>query len=244
MESRRLNLLRLQICVWTSLSVFLIACESSNTETDMPMEMVQAGFDPYCDTRPQFEFCEDFDTRDLPGIFEEQSVERAEMSIDAEDASSYPRSLLVSVESGGHGVLRHQFGDGGKLRLFGMLYVPELGDGDVEIAGFELGEYRVAFGVSSDGQLWGQEAGRRLMGEGTIPVGRWASFRWDVNLYDDGTGTAKLRFGNDFIVNVDTLTPPTSSESTIAGTVGLSEATGTWTMRFDNLTFEVKELTP
>jgi len=219
-----------------------MGCDSGGDDGATETNMVMAGVDPFCDTRPQFYFCKDFDTRTLPGVFDEQIVERADMRIDDAESSSAPRSLLVSVDAGGHAVLRHQFGVGGKLRIFGMLHVAELGDGDAEIGAFELGEYRVGFGVSSDGSLWAYEETERIPGEGTIPVGRWASFRWDVNLYDDGTGTASLRFGNDFIVSTDMLTPPVSSELAPAAAIGLSNATGAWAMRFDNLTVEVGEL--
>ena len=229
-----------------ALMVFSSGCdnghENTETETETDSPAVMDGIDPFCETRPQFYFCEDFDTGDLPGVFEEQRSNGAEMTIDDADASSAPRSLLVSVQAGGTGALRHQFGVGGKLRIFGMLHVAELGQGDVEIGAFEVGDYRVGFGVGEDGRLWAYEGGDRIPGEGTIPVGRWASFRWDVNLYDDGTGTATLRFGNDFIVSADMLGPPVSSELSPAASIGLSNATGAWAMRFDNLTVEVGEL--
>ena len=221
-----------------------MGCDKAESDVAQSSSQGQTGIDPYCDTRPQFEFCEDFDTAELPGVFDEQSIENAEMTIDEEAASSLPRSLVVSVGADGHAFLRHAFEQAGKLRLFGMLYLESLGEGDVEIADFSLGEYRVGFGVSSDGTLWAYEGNTRLEGDGTIPIGKWASFRWDVNLYEDGTGTAKLRFGNDFVVNTDALTPPGDVEAPIVSTVGLSAATGAWTMRFDNLTVEVKELTP
>lgn len=228
-----------------TLSVFLavsMGCDSNEDDGAMETNMVMAGVDPFCDTRPQFYFCEDFDTRTLPGAFDDQILERADMSIDDTESSSAPRSLLVSVSDGGNAALRHQFGEGGKLRIFGMLYLAELGDGDAKIGAFEVGDYKVGFGVSSDGRLWAYEGEQRIPGEGAIPVGRWASFRWDVNLSNDGTGTASLRFGNDFIVNTDMLTPPVSSELTPAVAIGLFDATGAWAIRFDNLTVEVGEL--
>jgi hypothetical protein len=230
--------------VWMSFLILLMGCGTNDTETDMETSIAQPGVDPYCDTRPQFGFCEDFDVRALPGVFDEQLVQRAQMTIDNEASLSPPGFLLVLVESGGQGALRHTFEPGGKLRLFGFFYVPELGIGETEIGAFELEDYRVAFGVSADGSLWAQIGGERIAGEGTIPVERWASFRWDVNLYDDGTGTAKLRFGNEYIVNTDTLTPPIASASSPRVTVGLSEATGAWRMRFDNLTIEVGQVNP
>ena len=244
MESRRLvpNFRLLVGCL--AFFIVIAGCGDDDENTDSGAADAAVGYDPYCDTRPQFEFCEDFDTRDLPGVFEEQSIELGEMSVADGEATSLPRSLLVNVQAGGSAVLKHQFGSGGKLRLFGMLYVPELGDGEVEIAAFAVGSYRVAFGVASDGSLWARESDTPLIAEGMIPVGRWASFRWDVNLYDDGTGSAKLRFGNDFIVNSDALAPPTDVAITPIASVGLSQATGAWTMRFDDLTVEVKELTP
>tara|TARA_B100001093_G_scaffold213081_1_gene204432 strand:- start:103 stop:798 length:696 start_codon:yes stop_codon:yes gene_type:complete len=227
------------------LTVFLagsMGCDSGGEDSAMETNMVMTGVDPFCDTRPQFYFCEDFDTRTLPGVFDEQILESADMRIDDTESSSAPRSLLVSVSDGGNAVLRHQFGVGGKLRIFGMLHIAELGEGDAEIGAFEVGDYRVGFGVSSDGSLWAYEGGQRIPGAGTIPVGRWASFRWDVNLSNDGTGTASLRFGNDFIVSTDMLTPPVSSELAPAVAIGLFNATGAWAMRFDNLTVEVGEL--
>ena len=202
--------------------------------------MSSVGADPYCFNRPQFDFCEDFDTSDLPGVFEEQAVRDGVLQLTEEQASSPPRALFVSVNSGGEARLRHQFGRGGKLRLFGMLYVPELGSGDVEIAAFEVGEYRVAFGVSSDGTVWAMETDEALAADGEIPVGRWTSFRWDVNLYDEGTGTATLRFGSDSIVNVEGLSPPTSGDDLPNISIGLSSSTGEWAMHFDDLTVEVK----
>ena len=244
MESRRLNRIESLLLVCMSLLSLAVGCDDGDAEAgvDAGTNVVMAGVDPFCDTRPQYDFCEDFDTQALPGSFDEQIIEGGELIITDEDASSLPRSLKVTVESGQTAALRHQFQAGGKIRLFGMLYVSELGDGDVEIGAFEAGDYRVGFGVRSDGHLWAHEDGEQLAAEGTIPVGRWASFRWDVNLYADGTGSAKLRFGNDYIVNTEMLMRPMASEVLPAATVGLSDATGPWTMRFDNLTVSVKEL--
>ena len=199
------------------------------------------GVDPFCDTRPKIEFCEDFDTQGLPGAFEDQRLNASTMTLNSDEASSAPRSLRVSVEAGGYGELRHAFEPGGKLRLFGMLYLPELGEGEVEIGSFGLGVYRVGFGVSEDGSLWVYEGDQRIAGQGTIPVGRWASFRWDVNVYGDGTGTANLRFGNDVIVDTDTLSTPTGGDDAPVATVGLSRATGSWAIHFDNLTIAIEE---
>ena len=242
-SSRRLGICFALLLVGSSVSVTGCGSEEAETEPAMAPPVTQPGFDPFCGTRPKYEFCEDFDTQALPGAFDEHIVERGEMVITDEDAASLPQSLRVTVESGGTGILRHQFEAGGKLRLFGMLYVSALGEGDVEIGAFSVGDYRVAFGVGADGQLWAYDSGSRFAGEGTLPVGKWASFRWDVNLYEDGTGTAKLRFGNDFIVNTDLLTPPAGAVPVPMATVGLSEATGRWSMRFDNLTVDVGDVT-
>jgi hypothetical protein len=244
-------------------ALVLIACESSETgtETEAGTEAeiqnqtenqsedqnqadpsnAMPGVDPFCDTRPKIDFCEDFDFTDLPGAFDEQRSNLSTMSLDDGEASSIPRSLLITVEPGGYGELRHQFDSGGKLRLFGMLYVSELGKGEIEIGSFELGDYRIGFGASEDGSLWAYEGDKRLAGNGSLPIGKWASFRWDVNLYDDGTGTAKLRFGNDFIVDTEELTTPIDSNESPIVTVGLSKATGAWAMRFDNITVAIEE---
>ena len=220
-----------------------MGCDSGNQSSENVNNTSEVGYDPYCDTRPQFEFCEDFDGGELLGVFESQSVEMGEMQITDGETTSPPNSLLIRVSEGGTAMLEHQFESGRKLRLFGMLYVPELGDGRVEIAAFALGPYRVAFGVNADGSLWAEESDTMLPANGNIPVGRWASFRWDVNVYDDGTGSAKLRFGNDFIVNTDALSTPVESEFGPSISVGLSQSTGAWSMRFDDLTVEAKELT-
>ena len=225
----------------------LVACVGfvfsgcGSTEPQEETTNAAPGVDPFCETRPKIDFCEDFDTQGLPGAFDEQRADASTMTLDSVEASSAPRSLRVSVEPGGYGELSHTFEPGGKLRLFGMLYLPELGQGEVEIGSFGLGSYRVGFGVSEDGSLWAYEGDVRTAGEGTIPVGRWASFRWDVNIYDDGTGTANLRFGNDVIVNTDALSTPMGGDDAPVATVGLSQATGSWTIHFDNLTVAIEE---
>ena len=241
---------RLRSFVWSVVvfgSVLLSGCggqQETQTEPEEQSTVVVPGFDPYCSTRPKLEFCEDFDTRDLPGIFDAKSVAMGTMEVDEEEAMSAPRSLLITVEPGGHGELTHQFVEkGGKLRFFGMLYVPELGKGEVELGSFALGNYRVGFGVNEDGTLWGYEGNKRFAGNGTIPVGLWASVRWDVNLYDDGTGDAQLRFGFDELVYTDELNPPINSTDAPSARVGLSNATGAWRIRFDSLEVSVKEAT-
>ncbi len=240
MESRR----RLSPRDWVSMGWFCIAlaivgCASPEPQTETTA--AAPGIDPFCETRPKIEFCEDFDTQDLPGAFNEKRADLSTMTLSSDQASSVPYSLLITVESGGYGELRHTFDRGGKLRLFGMLFVPELGDGDVEIGSFTLGDYRVGFGASEDGSLWAYEGEERIVGDGSLPVGRWASFRWDVNLYDDGTGNANLRFGNDKIVDTDELVTPMGSDDSPMATVGLSQATGAWTMHFDNVSVSVEE---
>jgi hypothetical protein len=238
-SQRRLKLSKWAWLGWACFALVLGSCgDSSESQTDTGNSA--PGIDPFCDTRPKLEFCEDFDTAELPGAFEEQRSDLSTMTLDSAQASSLPRSLLITVESGGSGELRQTFEPGGKLRLFGMLFVPELGVGDVEIASFALGDYRVGFGVSDDGSLWGYEQDNRLAGTGSIPVGRWASFRWDVNIYDDGTGNANLRFGNDVMFETDALSTPGSAEVPVT-TVGLSNASGAWAAQFDNLTVAIEE---
>ncbi len=240
MESqRRLSFPRSTWLGCTCVALALTACNGAEPQAET--SNVVRGIDPFCETRPKFEFCEDFDTKELPGAFGEQQKDLSTMTLESSEASSAPHSLLVTVESGGHGELRHAFEPGEKLRLFGMLFVPELGRGDIEIGSFELGEYRVGFGTSQDGSLWAYEGEQRVAGNGSLPIGRWASFRWDVNLYGDGTGTANLRFGNDVIVEIDELSPPIDSDASPTATVGLSAATGPWAMHFDNLTVSVKD---
>ena len=224
---------------WVCFALVIVACDS--TETPGETSNAAPGVDPFCDTRPKIDFCEDFDTTDLPGAFDEQRVDAGTMTLSSEEASSAPHSLLVAVEAGGYGQLRQTFESGGKLRLFGMFFIAELGEGDVEIGAFEVGDYRIGFGASEDGTVWAYEGDERLVGEGSLPLGKWSSFRWDVNLYDDGTGNAKLRFGNDVIVETEELTTPIGSEDAPICAVGLSAATGSWAMHFDNLTVAIEE---
>ena len=242
---RRLRLCGAVWLCWVCFVLTLSGCNGDEAEvaTEPDEGVVAPGIDPFCSTRPKIEFCEDFDVEELPGAFAEQRVNLSTMVVDDETASSLPKSLLISVESGGSGALQHQFPPGGKLRLFGMLYVPELGAGEVEIASFALGDYRVGFGANEDGSLWVYEGEERRAGTGSLPVGSWASFRWDVNIYGDGTGTAKLRFGIDTIVDTDELVTPVEAGLSPVVTVGLIAATGAWTMRFDNITFAVSEAT-
>ena len=240
-------------CHWligAGFSIALLGC-ANDTGADQiedngnqsEMSSATPGVDPFCATRPKIEFCEDFDTADLPGAFEEQTSNSSTMMIDESTASSLPRSLIISVEPGGRAQLSQTFEPGGKLRLFGMLYVTELGTGDVEIASFRLGDYQVGFGASEDGRLWAYEGDARLEGNGSLPLGRWASFRWDVNIYDDGTGTANLRFGHDIIVETDQLAPPLGAVDSPVAAVGLSSTSGAWTMQFDTLTVAAGDAT-
>ena len=242
MESkRRLNLVGLFGFSVCALTLVVNACndgeKSSATEGG-----VMRGIDPFCNTRPKIEFCEDFDVDPLPGAFEAQIADSGTMVTIDDQSASLPNSLLIRVNSEKSAILQHTFDMGGKLRLFGMIYVPELGTGEVKIASFSLGDYHIGFGVYSDGTLWAFENDQRYMGSGSIPVGKWASFRWDVNRYDDGTGTAKLRFGNDFIIDTAELTTPLEMTQVPKVMIGLSEATGPWEAYFDNINVSVGEV--
>ena len=225
-----------RVCLYLA----LIGCGSS--ENQDIAEPPERGVDPFCETRPKIEFCEDFDVLALPGSFSEEQSSQSSMVLSSEESASLPNSMSVSVETGGTAELRHTFEVGGKLRLFGMLYVPELGDGDVRIGAFELGDYHIGFGVSEDGRLWAYEGSDRLEGQGELPVGRWASFRWDVNIYADGSGTANLRFGNDVMFETDALTTLGADGMPPTVVIGLKEATGEWQMFFDNITVSIEEV--
>ena len=242
MESkRRLNLAHLlgfTICV----IAFLITACNDDIDSSTTESTVSRGIDPFCNTRPKIEFCEDFDVNRLPGAFELQEANSGTMVISDDQSASLPNSLLVTVNSTKSAELQHTFEMGGKLRLFGMIYVPELGTGEVKIASFSLGEYYIGFGVNADGTLWAFENDQEYVGNGSIPLGKWASFRWDVNIYDDGTGTAKLRFGNDLIIDAKELTTPLEMNQLPKVTIGLSEATGPWEAYFDNITVSVGDV--
>ena len=240
MESkRRLSLTKSLILICCGIALAIVACDDENPPSTEPT--VMRGVDPFCNTRPKIEFCEDFDVESLPGTFDTQTGDSGTMTIDSSQSSSLPNSVLVEVDSSESAELRHTFDEGGKLRLFGMIYVPELGTGEVKLGSFIVGDYQIGFGVSEDGGLWAYENDQKYTGEGSIPTGKWASFRWDVNIYGDGTGTAILRFGNDFIVNLNELDTPVGSVIPSV-MVGLSEATGSWKAYFDNVTIAVQEV--
>ena len=100
--------LGLRLPLWACFVLALTGCESSESETEGPSTTVPGiapGIDPFCATRPKIEFCEDFDTDDVPGAFDENITHRATLTLDGEEASSLPRSLSISVEAGGHGQL-------------------------------------------------------------------------------------------------------------------------------------------
>lgn len=241
MESkRRLSLTKWSVLIGLSITFAIIGC--NDKESQDAEGTVMRGVDPFCNTRPKIEFCEDFDVESLPGAFDVQNEGSGRMTIDSSQSSSLPNSLLVDVKNNESAELQHTFDLGGKLRLFGMIYVPELGNGEVKIGSFNLGTYQIGFGVDGDGNLWAYEDDQRYPGDGLIPLGKWASFRWDVNIYDDGTGTALLRFGNDFIINLDALSTPTDRTIPPSVKVGLSEATGSWKVYFDNVTVAVGEV--
>lgn len=234
-----------------SASLGTAACGDASTDGAGGGGGAEPGEDPFCATRPKLTFCEDFDTEPVPGAFSEQVEERATLTVDKELSASAPSSLRIVADgqpdSPAMGTLRHTFEAGERLRLFAQVYVPEaIGVGDVELGVFEIGSaYRVGFGASEDGSWWAFEeidgAVQRFPGEGELPRDGWASVRWDVNLYDDGTGTGLLRFGNETIVEVDALTPPLGSTASPTMVVGLSRATGTWDIRFDNVTVEIED---
>ena len=86
MESQRR--LRAYEGVWLAAiltTLVLVACDADEPETAPEMggmgEVAQ-GFDPFCATRPKIEFCEDFDTDELPGAFSEQTLDSSTMVID------------------------------------------------------------------------------------------------------------------------------------------------------------------
>ena len=101
MEPRRLGAIG-DVLIATLIQVFLLTgCHQQDDESRSREIMSSVGADPYCFNRTQFDFCEDFDTDELPGVFEEQSVREGVLRISEEQASSPPSSLFVSVNSGG-----------------------------------------------------------------------------------------------------------------------------------------------
>jgi hypothetical protein len=226
----------------------LFAGGCSDADTTSPAAV--PGADPFCSTRPKLTFCEDFDAAALPGAFDTREGDAAALTLVEDVAASAPRSLRVSVEAGEGAALSRAFDAGERLRLFAQLRLEAFGDGEVELGSFSVGDYRIGVGASSDGSFWAVEQhgvdGTRTTGEGTLPLGVWASVRWDVNLHADGTGTALLRFGNDTILESDALTPPPqtsggSPEARPVASIGLTHATGSWAAGFDNVTVEIED---
>lgn len=208
------------------------------------------GVDPFCATRPQLAFCEDFDAQALPGAFSESETENASLGIDEEDFASAPHSLRVTTvgdaSAPGTAVLRQRFETGTRLRLFAQVLWPSSAQtGEAEVGWFEIGDdYRLGFGIGSDGNAWTFEeaAGDRRRVEGTMPLKRdeWVSVRWDVNIEDGGVGTGLLRFGNDTAIDVDDSSPPTSGAAPSV-VIGLAASTAELSVAFDNVTVEIED---
>lgn len=208
------------------------------------------GVDPFCATRPVLEFCEDFDEAPLPGRFAETREDGAILTIDEVEPASPPASLLAATvgEAPGTAELVGTFEAGSRWRLFLQSRMDALpGEGVEAVLGtyaFEApdGPYVVSYGVRGSG-LWfvrEERGGTARDVEATVPVTleRWISVRLDVDLLEDGTGTATLRSGNDAVVTVDDLVPPTD-EAAPTVRLGISSTGGAWAVRFDNVTVEV-----
>lgn len=208
------------------------------------------GVDPFCATRPVLEFCEDFDEAALPGRFGAIREDGATLTIDEVDPASPPASLLAATdgEAPGTAALVGAFEAGSRWRLFLQSRLDVLpGEGVEAVLGTYTvesaeGPYAVSYGVRGSG-LWfvrEERGGTARDVEATVPVtlGRWISVRLDVDLLEDGTGTATLRSGNDAVVTVDDLAPPTD-EAAPTVRLGLASSGGAWAVRFDNVTVEV-----
>lgn len=243
------------LLVATSVTLGLAGCSSASDDAGTGGAGGSAVVvDPFCATRPKLTFCEDFDTAPLPGAFAEQVVEGT-ATLTLEETAASPAFGLRVVAGGSDaapatGVVKHTFDPGERLRLFAQVYVPEgTGQaGEVEVGAFERSPsgYRIGFVLLADGTFAAVERRSatevvRTPAQGALPRGVWVSMRWDVNLYADGSGTALLRFGNDTILQIDTLAPPVSTTDRPTAVLGLARATGAWEARFDNVTVEIED---
>lgn len=208
------------------------------------------GPDPFCFTRPKLEFCEDFDEEPLPGSFSEAIEDGCTLEVVSDEAASPPGALFARCQDAGpaRGLLRQPFDGSDRLRWFGQVYVEALPEGQsAELGSFELGSYRAGFGVDEAGHLFAfEDAGTgavRFESTSPLPVGRWLSLRWDVNLDEEGgTTSGLLRLGNDPVVDTEDLAPPDDVLSApLAVTVGLEGATGGgWAIGYDNITVDAE----
>lgn len=225
-------------------------CSSSEAP---PTPGVQTGTDPFCSTRPKLQFCEDFDTLELPGAFSELDEGGGSLTLIDDTSASEPRSLRVESNGQGAALLRRAFTAGSKFRLFMLvqLTAPPVPNGDAdaraELGALEFptegGMYRLGVALAGDGHWFVFESTtggiRKLPVTAPLTTGDWTSVRFDVDFVKGGESTVFVRFGDESVVPHTAITPPFD---TAAPSVALGlAASGMPPMKvgIDNVTFQV-----
>lgn len=214
---------------------------------------VQTGTDPFCSTRPKLQFCEDFDTAELPGAFSARDEGGGSLTLVDDTSASEPRSLLVTSSGQGPALLRHGFTAGSKFRLFMLVQLGELpapngaADAQAELGALEFatdgGPYRLGIALGGDGNWFAFESTsgetKKIPVTSPLTTGDWTSVRFDVDFVKGGESTVFVRFGDESVVPHTTITPPfdTAAPSLSLGIA----ATGmpAWKLGIDNVTFQV-----
>ncbi len=225
----------------------LASCSSDDAKAPAgPVETI----DPFCASRPKLQFCEDFDTAELPSQFAEKTETAAKLQLDTRDPESPPRILFAEAYVGApRAILSRTFDTPGKkFKLF--FQAKKLGaaapDQSVEIAALEYPAiaYRVSVelknGLPTVFETVGGAAPKALSGVIPFPED-WVSFRFDIVFEEDGSGTATVRFGTEVAVEAPLMPPAEAASPTLSlGIAASKPGPAGWGYFFDNVTFQVE----
>ncbi len=214
--------------------------------------------EPFCGSRPNLDFCEDFDEASLPGRFTEKTELGGALSLDETTWASASRSLLVTATAGTaetRVVLSKAFAAGKKLRLFGQVYVDKGGEPSTtltEVYALSFTQssvtYRLGIAVSGAGE-WsafeegasGTPAASTFTASSAVPNKQWTSLRLDVDFEAAEKGTLSVKIGSDTVVEKVALHPPFITAGPTLS-IGLRTATpvaSEWRVRFDTINFQI-----
>ena len=236
-----------------------IACSNAVVVTgDAGTDSSVLAPEPFCASRPNLQFCEDFDGAGLPGQFTEKTELGGTFAVDTSTWSSPSKALLVKTVAGASEtkiVLTKAFAAGKKLRLFGQIYVEqrsELSSSLTEVYALNFVEngatYRVGIAVSGTGAWFAFEEGAlatpiasTFAASTAVPEKEWTSLRLDVDFEAVEKGTLSVKVGSDTVVEKASLRPPfiTQGPTLAVGLRSVSPASGEWRVRFDTLNFAI-----
>jgi hypothetical protein len=237
------------------------ACSSSvspDTGADAGADAAPIAPEPFCASRPNLDFCEDFDEGSLPGHFTEKTELGGALALDGTTWASASRSLLATATTGAgetRVVLSKAFAAGKKLRLFGQVYVDKRGEQSISLTeiyalSFAQGAdtYRVGIAMSGNGGWSAFEEGAASLPAATtfaassgVPDKEWTSVRLDVDFEATGKGTLSVKIGSDMVVEKAALRPPFIGQGPMLS-IGLRSSapvTGEWRVRFDTINLQI-----